>query len=101
MSKMKPSTVYALQRQHHRGGYTQIVDFEAVEGEDSVFIMYWYSHPDAQIAQASPENHVSIPHNGINLQPNHSLVFTKEESRQIWDEMVKAGWRAAPNRNEW
>jgi hypothetical protein len=94
MSKMKPSTVYALQCQHHTGRYTQVVDFEVLDGDDCVYLMYWYSQPDAQIAQATLDNFVPIPYNGIRLQPNHSLLFNKEHSRQIWDGLVKIGWRA-------
>lgn len=105
MSKIKPSTVYALQRRHTPTGQvqamTQIVDFEAVNDGDSVYIMYWYSNRDAPTAEAGGQNFVSIPHNGINLRPNHSLLFNREQSRKIWDEMVKQGWSAVPDRSKW
>ena len=65
MSKIKPSTVHALQRRHTPNGavqaMTQIVDFEAVNDGDSVYIMYWYSNGDAPLAEAAGANFVPIP----------------------------------------
>ena len=105
MSKIKPSTTHALQRRHTPNGavqaMTQIVDFEVVDDSDSVFVMYWYSNGDAPQAEAGGQNFVPIPHNGINLRPNHALVFSREVSRQIWNGMVKEGWSVAVDRSKW
>jgi hypothetical protein len=105
MSKMKPSTIHALQRRYipHGAveGFTQIVDFEVVDDGDSVFVMYWYSNSDAPTAAAGGQNFVSTSYNGINLHPNHALVFNREASRQIWNGMVKEGWSVAADRSKW
>lgn len=105
MSKIKPSTTHALQRRHTPNGavqaITQIVDFEVVDDSDSVFVMYWYTNADAPLIEAGGQNFVPIPHNGINLRPNHALVFSREVSRQIWNGMVKEGWSVAVDRSKW
>jgi hypothetical protein len=105
MSKIKPSTTHALQRRHTPNGavqaMTQIVDFEVVNDGDSVYIMYWYTNADAPLIEESGGNFVPIPHNGINLRPNHGLLFNREQSRSIWNKMVQEGWTVAADRSKW